>query len=121
MTQAVRIFDTVDLDKDEELDKEEIRKLAEHELGLAFSILDADDDGVLRSPEEALTKLKTSIFDQVLDEVFPLYAGDDDKLDPKDFSRFWKIIFPRDSDLFKVGSCFLTKLSPLSMSTLEKI
>eukprot|EP00092_Neocalanus_flemingeri_P008681 GFUD01009351.1.p1 GENE.GFUD01009351.1~~GFUD01009351.1.p1 ORF type:complete len:433 (+),score=108.51 GFUD01009351.1:210-1508(+) len=88
--QAVRFFDTVDLDKDEDLDRKEIRIKAQHLLVLAFNTLDADGDGVLRSPEEALTRFKTKVFDQFLGEVFPTFAGEDDKLGPKDLTRYWK-------------------------------
>ena len=85
MPQAQRYFDTADLDKDGKLDKEEIRTKAQHILGLAFNTVDVDNDGVLKSLDEALTKVKSRVFDHILDEVFPAFAGDDDKLCPEDF------------------------------------
>eukprot|EP00092_Neocalanus_flemingeri_P030756 GFUD01033401.1.p1 GENE.GFUD01033401.1~~GFUD01033401.1.p1 ORF type:complete len:457 (-),score=123.49 GFUD01033401.1:16-1185(-) len=102
--QAVRYFDTVDLDKNEELDRQEIKAKAEHILGLIFDTLDADGDGTLLSSEEALTKVKTRVFDNVLDEGFSAFAGNDHKLGPKDFTRFWKLMFTREYGLIKASS-----------------
>ena len=92
---------------------------ANHLLGLVFNTIDADDDGILRSPEEALTKVKTTVFNHVLDEVFPTFAGDDDKLGPKDFTRYWKSLSTSYSDLAKARLWpeLLDKLSNVSRLT----
>jgi len=65
---AKKAFTNVDTDGDKKLSKEEMRTKLQHLIGILFNSIDSNDNGFLEVSDRE--KLKTSAFNQIVEEIF---------------------------------------------------